>query len=79
MKLILENIPKLLNIFIFSFKEILCNITSSKVTNISFFQQNGILKNEVKCPGLLVNNTWQFPCGNYMVMKKTKDSSNHYD
>ena len=41
-------------------------------------QKHGILKSEVKCPGPLINNTRQFPCGKYMLLKKTNDSSDIY-
>ena len=41
-------------------------------------QKYGILQTEVKCPGPLINNKRQFACGNYMLLKKTNDSSDKF-
>ena len=32
----------------------------------------------MKCPGPLINNKRQFPYGNYMLLKKTNDSSDKF-
>ena len=49
-------------------------ITSSKENTIKFLRAQNVLKRSVACPGPSIAGTRSTPCGNYMVLKSTKDS-----
>ena len=69
---------KLFLYYYYSFKQLLCNVTSSKETTIQFMQKEGILQSSVNCPGPLVNGSRLHGCGKPMQLKKTNDSKDTY-
>ena len=60
--------------FFFSFKDVLTEVTCNTTSTIAFMRKHGIIKSEVHCPGPSINGSHSFPCGGYMVSKKTNDT-----
>ena len=60
--------------FFFSFKDVLTEVTCNTTSTIAFMRKHGIIKSEVHCPGPSINGSRSFPCGGYMVSKKTNDT-----
>ena len=59
---------------VFSFKQVITDITSNKEETINFLRQHGVLKSHISCPGPSLNGSRSFPCGHPMVCKKTNDT-----
>ena len=61
------------HIAIFSFKDILSTITSSKLSCFKFLQDRGVLQKEMICPGPLRKGRRLLNCGHQMAVKSVKD------
>ena len=59
--------------FAFSFKEVLKDITSSKIDTIKFLQEHGVIAKDKTCPGPLVRGKRLQNCGQAMILKEVKD------
>ena len=65
-------------ITLFSFKQLLHEVTCSKDESIKFMKQQHILPSSVKCPGPCINREWTGSCGKPMELKKTNDNRDQY-
>ena len=57
-------------ITLFSFKQLLHEVTCSKDEGIKFMKQQHILPSSVKCPGPCINGECTESCGKPMELKK---------
>ena len=61
-------------ITLFSFKQLLHEVTCSKDESIKFMKQQHILPSSVECPGPCINGQQTGSCGKPMELKKTNDT-----
>ena len=57
----------------YTFKKVLREVTVTKERCIEFLQRRGVLRSEVRCPGVLYKGVRQGNCGQPMALKKVGD------
>ena len=68
----------LILILFFSFKDLLREITDTKVNTIAFMQKHNILKKSLRCPGPFFKGKRQGGCNQPMLLKETNDSKDKF-